>query len=288
MYTLLCGYPPFQGRTEAEVLQRVRRGGFEFRRREWSHISVDAKRLIQELLTMDPDERCTAEQALNHDWVLRRAPRASPQLSIKDGMVDNLRAFNSQCKLKKAALQIIAGQISETQIKSLRETFTALDQNGDGLLTHKELKDGLRKAGLQDVPADLQQILDSVDADGSGTIDYTEFLAATLDRRSYLREDVCWTAFSVFDLAGDGKISLQELKKVLGNGSVQELLDTDRDSMAELLRDIDRDGDGSIDFEEFMAMMRGPRTQGVHSERSSYSHAADGIACSQEARRGGA
>merc|ERR1719401_818077 len=216
---------------------------------------------------MNPRERYTAQQALNHDWILHKAPRA-PDVSLKDAFVDNLRGFRSQSKLKKAALHIIAGQLSEEKIKNLRETFIALDQNGDGLLTLTELKDGLSKAGLIDVPADLQQIMDGVDSDGSGAIDYTEFLAATLDRRSYLCEDVCWTAFSVFDLDGDGKISLEELQKVLGNGSVEEVIGADGSSVAELLRDIDRDGDGTIDFEEFMAMMRGPRIKGVLSERS--------------------
>jgi calcium-dependent protein kinase len=290
MYTVLCGYPPFNGRCDAEVLQKVRQGSFEFRQREWSHISADAKTLVRMLLAFNPSDRCTAGQALKHDWILHKAPHAT-QLSLKDGMVDNLRAFNSQSKLKKAALQIIAGQLSEAQIKGLRETFVALDENGDGLLTFKELKDGLSKAGLHDVPADLQQIMDSMDVDGSGAIDYTEFLAATLDKRAYLRRDVCWTAFSVFDLDGDGKISLAELQKVLGNESVGELLEADSSSMAELLREIDRDGDGAIDFAEFMAMMQGPhQVKGVPSERSNCSCATNEgiVACLQAAVLGGA
>merc|ERR1711920_739253 len=127
------------------------------------------------------------------------------------------RSFRSQNKLKKAALQIIAGQLNDGQIKALRETFVQLDHNGDGLLTPAELKEGLAKAGLKEIPPDIQQIMEDVDADGSGVIDYTEFLAATLDKRTYLKEDVCWSAFRVFDRNGDGKISQDELKAVLGD-----------------------------------------------------------------------
>eukprot|EP00438_Fugacium_kawagutii_P016335 Skav200164 [mRNA] locus=scaffold6219:66320:71204:- [translate_table: standard] len=145
------------------------------------------------------DSLCTSEaprQALNHEWIKNKAPRAqsvhSPQPSfeqvqdvprpLRSNFVDNLRGFQSQNKLKK------------DEIKKLREAFTSLDKNGDGLLTHAELKDGLGKAGLKEIPPDLAAIMDGVDADGSGVIDYTEFLAATLDRHgaSWCVKGVCW------------------------------------------------------------------------------------------------
>jgi len=169
--------------------------------------------------------------------------------------VDNLRGFRSQNKLKKAALQVIAGQLGESQIKALRETFMALDDNGDGLLTAAEMKEGLQKAGLKEIPPDLQQIMEEFDADGSGVIDYTEFLAATLDKKTYLQEDACWTAFKVFDRNGDGKISKEELDAVLQGGAVEDAMGAQ--AVANLLKEVDANGDGEIDFDEFMQMMRG-------------------------------
>merc|ERR1711972_191883 len=119
----------------------------------------------------------------NHEWIKNKAPKAKG-VSLQSSMVDNLKSFRSQNKLKKAALHIIANQLNEDQIKALRETFMALDDNGDGLLTSAEMKEGLARAGLKEIPADLQQIMEDVDSDGSGVIDYTEFLAATLDKRA--------------------------------------------------------------------------------------------------------
>merc|ERR1719311_2026321 len=165
---------------------------------------------------MNPRDRYTAEQALNHVWVRNKAPKSQNQ-PLQNTMVDNLRSFRSQNKLKKAALHVIASQLGEAQIKALRDTFTALDKNGDGLLTAAEMKEGLTKAGLKEIPEDLQQILKEVDSDGSGVIDYTEFLAATLDEKVYLAEDVCWQAFRRFDLDGDGKITKDEIRQVLNN-----------------------------------------------------------------------
>merc|ERR1712032_147806 len=253
MYVMLCGYPPFFGETDAEVLSKVRLGNFSFNAADWKNVSEDAKNLIRMLLKMNPRDRYTAEQALNHEWIKNKAPKAG-NVSLQSGFVDNLRSFRSQNKLKKAALHIIAGQLNEDQIKALRENFMALDHNGDGLLTAAELKEGLQKAGLKEVPQDLQQIMMDIDSDGSGQIDYTEFLAATLDKRLYLQEDVCWSAFRLFDRNGDGKISQEELKLVLNSDDVADIAGAD--AIAQLLKEVDGNGDGMIDFQEFMEMMR--------------------------------
>merc|ERR1711865_1136525 len=107
---------------------------------------------------------------------------------------------------------------------------------------------------MGELPVDLNQIVADVDGNGSGVIDYTEFLAATLQKKLYLQEDVCWKAFTTFDQNGDGKISPEELRQVLTNGSVEEALGAE--SIAELMREVDGNGDGMIDFDEFMDMMR--------------------------------
>jgi len=253
MYVVLCGYPPFYGETDADVLAKVRLGNFSFNAADWKSISEDAKNLIRMLLKMNPRDRYTAEQALNHVWVRNKAPK-SGNVALQSSLMDNLRGFRSQNKLKKAALHVIASQLGESQIKALRDTFMALDENGDGLLTVNEMKEGLNRCGLKEIPPDLQQIMEEVDSDGSGVIDYTEFLAATLDKKVYMAEDVCWQAFRIFDRNGDGKIDKAEIANVLNDSDVQSTAAKD---LAEIMKDIDTNGDGEIDFQEFMQMMRG-------------------------------
>merc|ERR1712032_691932 len=217
------------------------------------NISEDAKNLIRMLLKMNPKDRYNAEQGLNHEWIKNKAPK-STEAALDKGFVDNLRGFRSQNKLKKAALQCIANSLDDTQIKALRETFMSLDGNGDGCLTVNEMKEGIKKSGMNEIPADLQQIMEDIDSDGSGVIDYTEFLAATLDRNVYIQQDVCWNAFRIFDKNSDGKISQDELKLVLGDEALKEKCDAK--IIETLMGQCDTNGDGVIDFDEFMAMMK--------------------------------
>jgi len=257
MYILLCGAPPFYGDTDAEVLKKVRRGKYDFDMSAWEDVSMDAKDLINNLLVIDPKKRFTVEKALHHPWVERLAPNSGNK-QLSGTAFSNLKAFRAQNKLKKAALTVIAQELSEDSIKELKEMFLSLDKDSDGTLTVEEMKEGLKKAGLKETE-NLLQIMKEVDSDGSGVIDYTEFLAATMSKRQYFQEDVCWAAFRTFDLDGNGKITKDELAQVLSGGAVKSVADSlgvDREEIERIMTEVDQDGDGEIDFDEFMVMMR--------------------------------
>merc|ERR1712124_220465 len=88
------------------------------------------------------------------------------------------------------------------------------------------------------------------DSDGSGVIDYTEFLAAVVEQHTYQRRDVAWAAFRTFDIDGDGVITLQELQNFMGSDTSLCAA-----KVRALISEVDTNGDGVIDFEEFMAML---------------------------------
>lgn len=164
--------------------------------------------------------------------------------------------------------------MDELSIASLRNTFISLDVNGDGLLTIEEMKEGLSKSGLEEMPADLLQILKDVDSDNSGVIDYTEFLAATLDKRAYIQEDVVWGAFRVFDRDGDGVITQDELRQVVAGGELEDVWTAV--AIEEMMKEVDSNGDGLIDFQEFLLMMRSSNAEHLKeaNKRSSAIHRA--------------
>lgn len=71
LYILLCGYPPFRGDTDEEIIEAVKSGKYNLEEPEFETVSLDAKNLIKRLLTYDPSKRINAEQALNDSWIKR-------------------------------------------------------------------------------------------------------------------------------------------------------------------------------------------------------------------------
>eukprot|EP00930_Biecheleria_cincta_P003939 TRINITY_DN104842_c0_g1_i1.p1 TRINITY_DN104842_c0_g1~~TRINITY_DN104842_c0_g1_i1.p1 ORF type:complete len:500 (-),score=114.80 TRINITY_DN104842_c0_g1_i1:114-1613(-) len=254
LFVMLCGYPPFYDEDDQQVLSKVKMGVVTFVENDWKNVSEDAKDLIRKLLTVDPNKRYSAQQALQHEWVQKTAPR-SKDAALPTSFLDNLRGFKAQHALKKAALQIIASNMDDVQIKKLKDIFMALDDNGDGQLTYKEISDGISKSTVGELPPDLADLLKSMDADGSGVIDYSEFLAATIEKKMYNQKETLWTAFKVFDRDGNGTISKEELAYVLADGDVKSIAAAK--DMEQMMKEIDTNGDGEIDFEEFCKMMDG-------------------------------
>jgi calcium-dependent protein kinase len=257
MYVLLCGYPPFMGDNDKEITEAVLRGRFEFTPEDWDMISEDAKELIAWMLAFRPEHRSSAKEVLDHVWIHDMAPHAHSTVPLCARRVQNLQKFCSMHPFKKATLGVIASLLHEDKIAELRDMFRGMDKNGTGVLSAADLMEGMKKAGIGEIALDLlemEQVVKACDENGSGGIDYTEFLAAAMDEAHYLQEDICWSAFCVFDRDGDGKISHAELCEVLHDDGVDMALA--HATAEELIKQIDRAGDGAISFDEFMQMLR--------------------------------
>jgi len=108
-------------------------------------------------------------------------------------------------KMQQMAMTAMAVQASPSDIHHLKEIFMAIDVNGDGSLTFQEIEDGFRTLKL-DNAKELLAAMKAADTDNSGTVDYTEFIAATLDAQFTNNEKYLKAAFDMFDVDGSGFI----------------------------------------------------------------------------------
>ncbi|XP_015831008.3 calmodulin-1 [Nothobranchius furzeri] len=146
----------------------------------------------------------------------------------------------------------MADQLTEEQIAEFKEAFSLFDKDGDGTITTKELGTVMRSLGQNPTEAELQDMINEVDADGNGTIDFPEFLTMMARKmKDTDSEEEIREAFRVFDKDGNGYISAAELRHVMTNLG-EKLTDEEVD---EMIREADIDGDGQVNYEEFVQMM---------------------------------
>jgi len=232
----------------------VKNGSVKFREEYWEKISPNAKEFVKKLLTYSEKDRPPAQDALSNPWIANWSQAPETKFDVKH--LDSLKDFAAQNKLKRAALQIIARRLTEKDVTELKDAFMSLDKNKDGVVTYAELQDGVKKLntpGIAELLQSLQGMLNTLDSNGTATLDYSEFLAATLNCRTYQEDQVLWAAFHVFDKDQSGEISRKELIEVLKDDEVKDFVGAS--CIDQVLKECDTSGDGNISFDEFKKMM---------------------------------
>ncbi|GLT39250.1 hypothetical protein SLA2020_134530 [Shorea laevis] len=250
-YILLCGRRPFWDKTEDGIFKEVLRNRPDFRRKPWPTISNSAKDFVKKLLVKDPRARLTAAQALSHPWV--REGGCASEIPIDISVLKNLRQFVKYSRLKQFALRALASTLDEEELADLKDQFDAIDVDKNGSISLEEMRQALAK----DIPWTLKdsrvlEILQAIDSNTDGLVDFTEFVAAALHVHQLEEHDSeKWqqrsqAAFEKFDIDKDGYITAEELRMHTGlKGSIDPLLD-----------EADIDKDGKISLPEFRRLLR--------------------------------
>jgi len=143
-------------------------------------------------------------------------------------------------------------KLTDEEIAEFKEAFSLFDQNGDNTISTKELGIVMRSLGQEPTEEELTDMINEVDHNGNGTIDFDEFvdMMGRKMRETDTAEEIR-QAFRVFDKDGNGFISAAELRHVMTNLG-ERLTD---EEVEEMIREADCDGDGQINYEEFVQMM---------------------------------
>ncbi|XP_042706087.1 calcium/calmodulin-dependent protein kinase type II subunit gamma isoform X4 [Chrysemys picta bellii] len=148
LYILLVGYPPFWDEDQHKLYQQIKAGAYDFPSPEWDTVTPEAKNLINQMLTINPAKRITADQALKHPWVCQRSTVAS--MMHRQETVECLRKFNARRKLKGAILTTMlvsrnfsVGRQSSAPASAAMSATGLAEQATKSLLNKKS--DGVKK-----------------------------------------------------------------------------------------------------------------------------------------------
>lgn len=273
-FLVLGGYAPFDGDEIDDICNSIEAGEviFDDEPDVWDSVSYDAKEFIRYLLTYEEEARPTAFEALQHPWLtqIRRKSRNvfRRQSSISANIaLENMENFEAGSKLKQATYALIASQLLlKSEKEEIDEVFRVMDTDCSGRLSKEEVQRGYKDFFDQELTnEEVDVIFKRVNFSGSGTIEYSEFVVASLMQKDLLNDQKLKAAFEEFDMDGNGFIDSDELKEIL-------VVDDDMTDyvMDKIIKQVDKDGDGLISYEEFKSMMYITASQPSKDRRDSW------------------
>jgi len=231
------------------------------RKKPLRNVGDDAADLLLKLLVKDQEKRLPACEALNHPWLVGQGlpPKSkswatesmvskTPSTPMDKERLERLLSFRRCTGFEKAILTLVAHQSATQDVEHLREAFMELDKAGNGTVSKDELREAIRRdcGGHKMAEADLDDLFRSIDSDCTGKIQYTEWLAATLEPSLLASEQAIKQVYDFFDIEQNGVVSAAELKEVLGD-----------DEAASVVMEVgDTDGDGVLSEAEFKKVVQ--------------------------------
>ncbi|XP_035779162.1 caltractin-like [Anopheles albimanus] len=144
-------------------------------------------------------------------------------------------------------------ELSDEQRQDIKEAFDLFDSEGTGMIDTKELKVAIRALGFEPKKEEIKKMIAEIDKDGSGKISFDDFLQLmTVKMAEKDSKEEILKAFRLFDDDETGTISFKNLKRVakeLGENLTDE-------ELQEMIDEADRDGDGEVNQEEFLRIMK--------------------------------
>lgn len=222
-------------------------------------ISTEGKDFLQGLLEHHPSKRLSADEALRHPWLTTAKSPTITSTTDKELTTTDVKPTTQSIRtavqeyvhaseLKKLALQLMAYQSPHTeQMKKLRRAFSIFDVDQSGEITLDDFQTAFRQSNDELSDKDIKQLFEQCDFKKEKCIDYTEFIAATMESQGRIEESRIAEAFERLDPDNSGKISRETICEILSHSESDEYISS-------LLEEADFDGDGMVNYDDFRSL----------------------------------
>jgi len=248
-FYMLTGNLPYYSENDWDLLEEIRCEPIDFSMLEQPQqqtkqdriippgglLSDQAISFVKSLLNPCPEDRPTAEEALQHPWIQEAIRRSTEHFEQTNAFtatrtaLENMKQFRAQSKVQQATLALISAQhILKEDKDEIGAIFRAMDMDSDGKLSPQDVQMGFQKYYFDDTPRtgegeggeekmteeEVKEMFLQCDLDGSGYIDYSEFAVAAMNEADVRSSEKLEEVFQFFDADGDGVVSFSDLKEV--------------------------------------------------------------------------
>ena len=256
LYMTLVGKAPFDGKDDEEIIYKIGHDNYNNKEPKLLAHSDEVRDLLSKLLDKDIKKRLSAKEALQHPWFTKFGGRNLFKNFNKQEVepyIDNLFNYSFNSKIQQLVIAFLVHNLptSESSINILK-LFRYFNISGNCKLTKEELRNGLYEYREKEkVDNYVENLLLLLDGDNNGYIEYEEFLRACIDKKLILKKTYLKYAFNYLDQDRTKTLNTQKIIKafVVKPNTILEAV------FNKTLLQVDKDGDGIINYEEFEELM---------------------------------
>ena len=256
LYMFLTGHAPFDGKNNEEIIHSIRTKNLDNLDKKLSKRSPEVTDLVKGLLEKDTKKRLSAKDALNHIWFKtfngRKLFQNFKQKDIEP-YIDNLFNYTFHSKIQQLVIAFLVHNLPSTDSSTnILKLYRYFNDSGDCKLTKEELIKGLSNyRDSLEVAKKVDHLFLLLDSDNNGYIEFEEFLRACIDKKQLLKEEYLKYAYKFMDKENKGNLTVQDVNNLFCEGS-NKLFEI---AISKDISDVDEDGDGNINFQEFKKLM---------------------------------
>ena len=256
LYMTLVGRAPFDGKDDEEIIKKINSVDYNKNEPRLVKHSPEVRDLVSKLLEKNTEKRYSAKEALEHPWFSKFGGRALfsnfDEEEIKP-IIDNLLNYSFNSKIQQLVIAFLVHNLPNTDSSILiLKLFRYFNKSGNCKLSKEELLNGLYAyKPKEEVDKIIDHLFLLLDGDNDGFVEYEEFLRACIKKKQILTSTYLKYAFKFIDKERTGTLNVQKIINAFvttPNKLIEAVFNN-------TLNNVDKDGDGIINFEEFQELM---------------------------------
>ena len=257
LFMLITGIAPFDGNNDKEIIKSIQKGKYDKNNKKLIKCSSYVQDLLSKLLEVDVNKRLSAFDALNHPWFYHYYGRSLYSNFIHEEIliyINNLINYKFQSKFQQLILAFLVHNIPyNEEVKIILKLFRYFNETGNCKLSKEELLNGLYKFAEKTIVDDtIDDLFVLLDGDNNGYIEYEEFLRACINKKTILTDENLNYAFNFIDREKSGIICTKKILRAFKKNDKRH-----EEIFRNSIKEVDKDNDGIINFEEFKELMLG-------------------------------
>ena len=250
LYFILSGSRPFSGLDVLRMIKQHRECNFSGS--EWNHISDQGKDIVAHMMECNPENRFSAEECLEHEWFKFLSMEEHEEVHLDLNVLTKLTHLKGSTEFQKDVMNCLVKDLKDDEIKNLTKQFRLIDIDANGYITWDELYKVLNESGAPIDQEKVFEIIEKLDYCGNQQINYSEFIAATLNVKTFLTEEKLWVLFKHYDIENINLITTENLYLALEHSGAEK----SREEVKKMINENHPGHKGTLNFEEFKNMMQ--------------------------------